>query len=118
MKAARDSIPRENAGAVMAVHRARDAARKRGHGGHFEIEDMAPFFDDYFLTRSRVQLDCGLISHRAGGHEDRRLFFKDLSRALLQPIYSRVFAVNIVANFGFGHGPAHGRGWFGNSVAA
>ena len=67
---------------------------------------------------TRVQLDRGLITHRTGGHKDRCFLLKNLRRAFLQMIDRRIFAIDVVADFGAGHRAAHrGRG-FRYSVAA
>ena len=68
---------------------------------------MPAFFDDDFLTRTRVQLDRGLVAHRARGHKDRGFLFEYLRGPFLQAIDCRVFAVDVVADFGFRHGATH-----------
>ena len=79
---------------------------------------MAAFFDHDFLTRPRVQLDGYLVSHRARRYKDRRFFFEDFRGALLQAIYGRIFAVNIVTDFGLSHRATHRGCRFGDCVAA
>src|SRR2546421_3704423 len=113
-----DFVPRQNAAAVITLHRSRYSSGKGGHGGHLEIVDVAALFDHNFLAGLRVQLDRGLISHRAGGHKQRRFFFKNFGGPVLQTIDSWVLTVNVVANLGVGHRPAHCRRWFGYSITA
>src|SRR5580658_6001793 len=64
------------------------------------------------------QLDGDGIAHGAGGDEQRRLFAGDLRGAALQTIDGGVFAVNIVAHFGFHHGAAHRGRRLGDGIAA
>ena len=115
---ARDFIPRENSTAIIAMYRPCQCARERGHRRHLEIVDVAALFDDHFLTRSRMKFDRRLISHGTCRHKERCLLLKDFSRALLQTIYRGIFAVNVVADLGFGHRPPHRGRWFSNRVAA
>ena len=99
------------------MHEPGQHSRERRHRCHFEIVDVTTLFDYYFLTGLRVQLDRGLIAHRSGGHKQRRLFFKDLRSKILQAINGWIFAVNVIADFGFSHRAAHCRRGFGYSVA-
>ena len=62
---------------------------------------------DHFLAVLGVHLDRDGVAHGAGGHEEARLFAHDFGRALFQAIDRRVFAINVVAHFGFGHGSPH-----------
>ena len=118
MQRARNFIPSQNPAAVVALHRPRQHARECGHRRHFKVEDVAALFNDNLLAGSRVQFDCRLISHRTGRHKKRCFLLKDFSRALLQTIDRRIFAVNVVTDFGFGHCSPHRGRWFSDSVAA
>ena len=113
-----DFIPSENSTAIVAFHGTRQRTGERGHRGHFEIVNVAALFDDHFLPGPRVQFDRRLVSHGTGRHKKRCVFLKDFSRALLQTVDRRIFAVNVVADLGFGHSTPHRGRWFGNSIAA
>ena len=65
---------------------------------------MRTRFADHLLAMLGMQLDADGVAHRAGRHEQRRFLARDLRGALLQAIDGRVFAINVVAHFGFGHG--------------
>ena len=111
-----DVLPGEDA--VFGPHRARHHAGEVRHHRHLVVEDVAALLADDLLPMRGVQLDRDLVAHGSAGHEQRRLAAEDLSRALLQPVDGRVFAVNVVADLGFEHGAPHlGRG-LGDGVAA
>src|SRR5262249_45980096 len=57
------------------------------------------------------------IRHGARRHKQGGLFAEHLRAALLQAIDGRVFAINVVADFGFEHCLAHRGSGFGNGVA-
>ena len=75
-------------------------------------------FADDFLAVLGVEADGDLVAHGAGGDEDRGLSAEDRGGLLLEPVDGGVFAVDVVANFGCGHGLAHGWGGLGDGVAA
>ena len=66
----------------------------------------------------RPAFDGEQIAHAAGGNEERGFLLENFRGAVLQAIDGGVFAVDVVANFGFGHGAAHGGRWFCDGVAA
>ena len=70
---------------------------------------MGAGFADHFLAVLSVDLDRDGISHRARGNKKARLLAHHFGGSLLQPVDGRIFAVDVIADFGFGHGPAHGR---------
>src|SRR5580765_3543843 len=82
------------------------------------IQDMAAIFCNDLLTGFGMHFDGDLVAHAAGRNPQSRLFFKDLSGALLQPVDSRIITKNIVTHLGIGHRFTHGIGWFCNCVAA
>jgi hypothetical protein len=55
------------------------------------------------LTRPYVNVDVGLIAHRAGSHKQRRLRSEHFCRIVLQAIYCGVFAITVMADLGFDH---------------
>src|SRR4029077_12644503 len=68
--------------------------------------------------RRRPAFDSEEITHAAGGDEERGFLFENFCGAFLQAIDGGVFAVDVFADFGFGHGAAHGGSWFCDGVAA
>ena len=85
---------------------------------HFVIEDVATLLADDFLAGPGVDLDRNGVAHRAAGHEDRGLPPEDLRGTRFQPVDGGIFAVNVVANLGVGHGAAHFRRGSRDRVAA
>ena len=73
---------------------------------------------DHFLAVFGEQLDGDGVAHGAGGNEERGFLAGDFGGARFQPVDGGVFAVNVVADFGFEHGLAHGGRGFGDGVAA
>ena len=63
-----------------------------------------------------VQLHADRVGHGAGGNQQRRLLTENLGGAALQAVHGRVFAIYVVADFGFRHGAAHLRCRSGYSV--
>ncbi len=111
-----DVVPRQNAS--LRRNRPRQAAGERRHHRHLPVEHMRPRLADDLLPMLGMQTNRNLVSHRAGGDEDRSLASKDLRSLLLQTVNRGVFTVDIVANLGGGHRLAHGWGWTGDGVAA
>ena len=79
---------------------------------------MGALLADYFARRRRPAFDGEEIAHAAGGDEERGFLFENFGGAFLKAIDGGVFAVDVVAHFGFGHGAAHGGSWFCDGVAA
>ena len=52
------------------------------------------------------------------GTKTAGFFAHDFGGALLQPVDGGIFAVDVVADFGFGHGAPHGGGGPRDGVAA
>jgi hypothetical protein len=65
-----------------------------------------------------VEAHGDLISHASGGHKESGFAAEDLSGIGFEAIDGRVFAVDVVADFGAGHGFAHGRSRLGDGIAA
>src|SRR5580704_6506558 len=63
------------------------------------------------------QLDGDEVAHAARGHKHRRLFAKNLGRALFQPVDGGIFSVDIVSHLGVSHCPAHLQGRPRNRIA-
>ena len=101
----RDHLPVQDA--VLGMNAARQAAGKRRHRGHLEIEDVRAVFANHFLPVMRVNFDGRLVAHASRGNEQARLALENLRRALLQAIDGRVLAVNVVTHFRLGHGASH-----------
>src|SRR5581483_9052836 len=79
---------------------------------------MGARFADQLLAMLCVDFHRDGVAHRASGDEQAGLFPENLSGALLEPIYAWIFTIDVVADFGFGHGAAHGRSGAGDGVAA
>ena len=62
--------------------------------------------------------DGGQVAHRAAGDEERGFFARAGRGDFLQTVDGGVFAVHIVADFGFGHGLAHGGRGMGDGIGA
>src|SRR5437868_3159730 len=72
---------------------------------------------DFVAVRS-VELHGDHVAHGARGHKQGGFLTDNFSRALLQAIDGGIFAIDVVADFGFGHCPAHGRGWTCDGITA
>ena len=57
------------------------------------------------------------VAHGAAGGEQARFLSHHFGGAFLQGVDGGVFAKDVVADFGRGHGPAHLVGGVGNGVA-
>src|SRR6185295_11329183 len=103
---------------IRTLNRVRERAADDCHPSHLHIEHVAALFDDYFLSGLCMKPHGNLIPHGARGNEQGGVLTEDLGGALLQPIRSWVFAVNVIADFGARHRFAHLVGWFGYGVAS
>ncbi len=102
-------LPAQNA--VAGCNRPHQAAGKPGQHRELPIQQVRARFADHFLAVIGVHLDRDGVAHGAGGHKQAGFFAHDFRGALFQPIDGGVFAINVVADFGFGHGAPHrGRG--------
>ena len=101
-----------------AGDRTRQASRDRGDRGELVEVDVGALLADYFARRRRPAFDGEEVAHATGGDEERGFLFEKFGGALLQAIDGGVLAVDIVADFGFGHGAAHGGSWLCDGVAA
>jgi hypothetical protein len=72
---------------------------------------------DDFLTRLCLELHRDSVAHRAGGQEQGSFLAQNFGGALFELIDGWILAVDIVADFGRGHGAAHRLGWLGNGIA-
>jgi len=71
-----------------------------------------------FLAAFGLGHDASEIAHATGRHEQSRFPAKHFGGSRLQTIDRRIFQINIVADFSFGHCPAHRRRGLGHRVAA
>ncbi len=94
------------------------AAGEGGGHGHLPVEDVGAGLADDLLAVLGVDADGDLVAHGAGGDEDGGLFAEDGGGRLFELIDGGVFAVDVVADLGGGHGLAHGGGGAGDGVAA
>ena len=94
------------------------AAREAGCGGHLPVQNVRARLADDLLPWPRVQANGDLVAHGSRGHEEAGFAVKNLGGAALQQVDCGVFAVDVVANLGCGHGGAHLRRGTGYGVAA
>ena len=111
-----DVIPGEDA--ALRRYCSRETAGEGGHHRHLPIEHVRPRFADHLLAVLRVQANGDLVSHGAGGNKDRGRFAEDLGGIFFETVDGGVFAVDVVADLGRGHGLAHCWGWPGDGVAS
>ena len=79
---------------------------------------MGLFLDNDLIELLRPHLDGDGISHGSRGDEEGCVFSHDPGRAGLKILNRRVVAENIIADHGFGHGPAHCVRGPGDGIAA
>jgi hypothetical protein len=65
-----------------------------------------------------VEADGDLVAHGSGGNEKGGFAAKDFGGAALKLVDGWIFAVDVVAHFGGGHGGTHFWGGAGYGVAA
>src|SRR4029077_14526179 len=58
------------------------------------------------------------VAHATGGYEEGGFLAEDFGGTNFECVYGGIFEIDVVADFGFGHGAAHCRSWAGDSVAA
>src|SRR5262249_26330953 len=103
---------------VADFDRAERDAGERRRAAHFVIENVAARLDHGFGSGAGIQPDANLVAPPALRGEKRGLFADDFGGAFLQSIDCRVFEVNVVADFGLGHGATHCWSWFCDRVTA
>jgi hypothetical protein len=65
-----------------------------------------------------MDFDSDLVAHCAGGDKEGRFAAEELRGTLLKSIDCGIFAEDVIADVGLGHGPSHrGRG-LGHGIAA
>ena len=111
-----DQFPGEDA--VGRGRWTRQASRDRRNRSKFVEIDVRALLADYFARRRRPAFDGEEVAHAAGRYKKRGFLFENFGGAFLQMIDGGVFAVDVVADFGFGHGAAHGGSWFCDGVTA
>ena len=79
---------------------------------------MRAGFSDDFLAGAGVEADGDLVAHGAGGDEYGCFAGEDLGGASFEAVDGGVFAVDVVAYLGGGHGGAHLWSGLGEGVAA
>ena len=100
-----DFLPRENA--VVGAGDARHATGDGGHGSEFVEIDVAALFANDFVAVMRPDFDGDEIPHAAGGDEKRGFFAENVGSAFFEAVDGRIFEIDVIADFGFGHGAAH-----------
>ena len=82
------------------------------------VVDVRLGLADHGLARSAMESHTDQVRHRAGRDEQGRLFAEQFGQAVLELDHRGVFAPDVVANGGRGHGGAHRRSGTGDRVAA
>ncbi len=65
-----------------------------------------------------MELHADHVPHGASGDEQGGFLAGDLGGALFEAVDGGIFAVDVISDFGFGHGATHGFGGTGYGVAA
>jgi hypothetical protein len=78
---------------------------------------MRLLLEQDLVTRAAVHRKCHLIAHGAGRKEEARLLAQEIGHHVLQEIDGRIFALLLVAHFGFRHSSSHRGSRTGNGVA-
>ncbi len=112
----RNSIPGQDG--VRRCDGPKLAAGECGCCRHLPVEDVRAGFAKRFLAGTGVEANGDLVAHGAGGDEKRGFAGENFSSAVFQKMDGGVFPVYVVADFGLGHGGAHGGGGTGDGVAA
>ena len=95
-----DALPVvEGADLDAGVHRRR---------GRLVLADVRPGGAEHLRPRPGQEPEGDLVAHRPGRDVDGRLLANPGGGQLLQAVDRRVLAVDVVADLGLGHGPAHG----------
>ena len=94
------------------------AAAEPGHHREFVIEQVGARIANYLLPMLGEQLDGDCVPHRAGGNEQGGRLAGDFGGTLFEAVDGGIFAIHVVADFGFEHGAPHGRRGLGNGIAA
>src|SRR5713226_4664163 len=100
-----DLLPRQNP--VLAQGHSRHAAGNRRHRSQLIQIHVASLFANHFVAVMRPHFDANEIPHAPRRHKQRRLFPKNLCRALLQAVDRRVFPVNVIPDLRLRHRPPH-----------
>ena len=104
--------------AALAVQQVYLHPRQCSNGTGFAAKGVIGVLHDNLIAWLRVHLDADLVCHGARGYEERRFLAEHVRGQFLQTVYRRVFAKDVIADFGLRHSPAHGWGGFGNRIAA
>ena len=95
--------------ALPVVERADLHAGVQRGGGRLVLADVGPGGAEHLGPRPGQEAEGDLVAHRPGRDVERRLLAHHGGGQLLQPVDRRVLAVDVVADLGVGHGPAHRR---------
>ena len=113
----RDLLPVQDP--VVGVNRPHQAAGEPGRHGKLPVQQMCARDSQMTSWPCSVWILMAMVLPMVPvGTNSAGFLAEDLGRALFQPIDGRVFAIDIVADFGLRHGAAHGRGGAGDGVAA
>jgi hypothetical protein len=79
---------------------------------------VAAFLANNFVTVVRPNFYGDEVAHAARGNEKRCFFAENLGSTAFESTNGGVFEIDVVANFGFGHGATHRESGPRDSVAA
>ena len=106
-------------GAVRSVgHRARVNPADGRRSALFVVKNMGLVPENHLVAPAAVNQLTDQVGHGAAGHQQGRRFARPFGRHFLQAFHGGVFAINVVSDFGFGHGFSHPLGGRGDGVAA
>ena len=104
--------------APIAFDRLRRHAEELRVGALLVVVDVAVGLAEEFVAGAAVDPHRELIAHRARRDEQGRLLAEHFGDAILERDDGRIFAEDVVADFGGGHGRAHRWRGFRDSIAA
>ena len=104
--------------ATIPVERVQLHAMECGHRRHLVVHDVALALEDHFVAGIRERGHAEEIPHRARRHEEGRFLAQQSRHTPLECNNGGVVAEDVVADFRFRHGPAHGRSRSRHGVAA
>jgi hypothetical protein len=106
---------------VVRAAAARDGELHAGEhraGGDLVEHGVGAFAHDDFIAGDGLRRDGELIPHRSRGDEEGGFFAAPARDESFERDHRGVFPIDVVTDFGLGHGFSHGRGRLRHGVAA
>src|SRR5260370_25790453 len=103
---------------VIASGDAWHAASNCGHGSKFVQVDVAALFANDLVAVMGPNFYGDKVAHATTGNEEGGFFAEDSRGAGFERVHGGIFEIDVVADFDFGHGLAHGRRRARDRVAA